>query len=105
MTRARKAALALLAAALVAAAAVAGSGAAPQQAQTVTIGWAYDASGAMAPFDGPALATARDRIRTHNRGPGFDLRLITCNTQGNKPAVAKACAARLLGQGADVMMT
>jgi branched-chain amino acid transport system substrate-binding protein len=105
MTRTRKAALALLAAALVAAAAVAGSGAAPQQAQTVTIGWAYDASGTMAPFDGPALATARDRVRTVNRGPGFNVRLLTCNTQGNKPAVAKACAARLLGQGADVIMT
>ncbi len=105
MSRVRKAGLALLAAGLVAAAAVAGTGAAPQQSGPVVIGWAYDASGAMAPFDGPALATARDRIRTHNRGPGFNLRLITCNTQGNKPAVAKACAARLLGQGADVIMT
>jgi branched-chain amino acid transport system substrate-binding protein len=84
---------------------VTGSSATPQQSGTVVIGWAYDASGAMAPFDGPALATARDRIRSVNAGPGVNLRLITCNTQGNKPAVAKSCAARLLGQGADVIMT
>jgi branched-chain amino acid transport system substrate-binding protein len=105
MTGAGKAVLALVVAALLAATVVAGSGAAPQQAGTVTIGWAYDASGAMAPFDGPALATARDRIAQINRGPGVNLRLITCNTQGNKPAVAKSCAARLLGRGAHVIMT
>jgi branched-chain amino acid transport system substrate-binding protein len=105
MIRARKAALTLLAAAVVAVAVVTGSSATPQQSGTVVIGWAYDASGAMAPFDGPALATARDRIRSVNAGPGVNLRLITCNTQGNKPAVAKSCAARLLGQGADVIMT
>jgi branched-chain amino acid transport system substrate-binding protein len=101
----RKAVLVLVGATAVAAAVVAVSSAAPQQADTVVIGWAYDASGAMAPFDGPALATARDRIRQVNRGSGVNLRLITCNTQGNKPASAKSCAARLLGQGADIIMT
>jgi branched-chain amino acid transport system substrate-binding protein len=30
---------------------------------------------------------------------------VTCDTQGNKPAIAKACAAKLLGQGVDVMFT
>jgi branched-chain amino acid transport system substrate-binding protein len=105
MIGARRAALALAAVAVVAVAAVTGSTASTQQATTVTIGWAYDASGAMAPFDGPALATARDRIRQVNRTSSIKLRLITCNTQGNKPAVAKACAARLLDQGADVIMT
>ena len=105
MTRAGKAVLALVVTTLVAAAAVAGGGAAPQQARTVTIGYAYDSIGAMAPFDGPALATARDRIAQVNRGPGVNLRLLTCNTQGNKPAVAKSCAARLLGRGADIIMT
>ena len=59
----------------------------------------------MAPFDGPALATARDRVRQVNRGSGPNLRIITCDTQGNKPATAKACAARMLGQGADVIFT
>ncbi len=105
MIRVRKAALALVAVAAVATAVVAASSASSQQAGTVTIGWAFDSSGAMAPFDGPALATARDYVRTVNRGPGVNLRINTCNTQGNKPAVAKSCAARLLGQGADVIFT
>jgi branched-chain amino acid transport system substrate-binding protein len=100
----RKAVLALASVAVVAAAAVAVSSASPQQ-DAVVIGWAFDGSGAMAPFDGPALATARDRVRQVNRGSGPDLRIITCNTQGNKPATAKSCAARLLSQGADVIFT
>jgi branched-chain amino acid transport system substrate-binding protein len=99
-----KAVLTLAVVTAVAAAAVTAGSASPQQA-TVVIGWAYDGSGAMAPFDGPALATAKDRIRQVNRGSGPNVRLITCNTQGNKAAVAKACAARLLDRGADVIMT
>ena len=105
MLRARKAVLALVVVSAVAAAAVAGGSASSQQANTVTIGWAYDGSGAMAPFDGPALATAKDHVKRVNRGPGVNLRITTCDTQGNKPATAKACAARLLGQGADVIFT
>jgi branched-chain amino acid transport system substrate-binding protein len=105
MHRARKAVTVFTVAAALAGIAVVGGSAAPEQADTVVIGWAYDASGAMAPFDGPALATARDRIGQVNRGSGPNIRLITCNTQGNKPATAKSCAARLLGQGADVIMT
>jgi len=104
MKGAGKVVLTLLVAAAVAAVAVT-AGSASSQQSTVVIGYAYDASGAMAPFDGPALATARDRIKQINRGSGVNLRLVTCNTQGNKPAVAKACAARLLGRGADVIMT
>jgi branched-chain amino acid transport system substrate-binding protein len=105
MKEARKAALAFVVVAAVAAAAVTAGSASPQQANTVVIGWAYDGTGSMAPFDGPALATARDRIRQVNRGPGLNVRLVTCNTQGNKAATAKACAARLLGRGAEVIMT
>jgi branched-chain amino acid transport system substrate-binding protein len=105
MIRASKAVLALGAAAAFAAFAVAGGTAAPQQAKTVVIGWAFDGKGAMAPFDGPALATARDRVNQVNRGSGVDLRINTCDTQGNKPATAKSCAARLLGRGADVIFT
>jgi branched-chain amino acid transport system substrate-binding protein len=82
-----------------------GSTAASQQAQTVTIGWAYDGVGAMAPYDGPALATARNYITQVNRRSSTKLRLLTCNTQNNKPTIAKACATKLLGQGADVIMT
>jgi branched-chain amino acid transport system substrate-binding protein len=100
----RKALLALAGVAAVAAASVAVSAASPQQ-DPVTIGWAFDGTGAMAPFDGPALAAARDRVRQVNRGSGPDLRITTCNTQGNKPATAKSCAARLLNQGADVIFT
>jgi branched-chain amino acid transport system substrate-binding protein len=100
----RKAVLAVAVAAAVAAVTVT-AGSASSQQNTVVIGWAYDASGAMAPFDGPALATARDRVKQVNRGSGINVRLLTCNTQGNKPAIAKACAARLLDRGADVIMT
>ena len=105
MTKVGKAALALAAVAVVAVAVVSGGSAASQQTRTVTIGWAYDGVGAMAPFDGPALATAKTRIAEVNRRNAIKLRLITCNTQGNKPAVAKACATKLLSQGADIIMT
>jgi branched-chain amino acid transport system substrate-binding protein len=104
MNAVRKAALAVLGVMGVAVVAVAVGSASPQQ-DAVVIGWAFDGSGAMAPFDGPALATARDRVSQVNRGSGPDLRIITCNTQGNKPATAKSCAARMLNQGADVIFT
>jgi branched-chain amino acid transport system substrate-binding protein len=105
MTKAGKAALVLAAAAVVGVAVVAGGTAAPQQTQTLVIGWAYDGVGNMAPFDGPALATAKSHIATINRASATKVKLLTCNTQGNKPAIAKSCAAKLLGQGADVIMT
>ena len=54
-------------------------------------------------------ARARHRPATRQAGEqrraATKLRIITCNTQGNKPAIAKSCAARLLGQGADVIFT
>src|SRR5215212_4232750 len=78
------------------------------QASKIVIGWAFDSKGAMAPFDNPALAAAKLRVAQLNaRGgvTGRKLQLKTCDTQGNKAAIAKACAARLLGQGADVMFT
>jgi branched-chain amino acid transport system substrate-binding protein len=107
MTKAGKAVLVLTAIAVVAVAVVASGTAAPQKKKTVTIGWAYDGVGAMAPFDGPALATAKTRIAQVNKlkSSPVKLKLITCNTQNNKPAIAKACATKLLGQGADIMMT
>ena len=105
MTRATKAVLVLAAASVAAVAVVAGGTAAPQQGKTVVIGWAYDGSGAMAPFDGPALATAKTRVAQMNKAGDTKLKINTCDTQGNKPAIAKACAAKLLGQGADVIFT
>jgi branched-chain amino acid transport system substrate-binding protein len=105
MTRAGKAVLVLIAVAVAAVAVIGGGTAARQQATTVVIGWAYDGVGPMAAYDGPALVTARERIKQLNRSSATKFRLITCNTQGNKPAIAKSCAARLLSQGADVIMT
>ena len=103
MKNVRRATLALVAVAVAAVAIVGGGSAAPQA--TVTIGWAYDGVGAMAAYDGPALATAKERIKAVNKTSATKLRLITCNTQGNKPAIAKACAAKLVSQGADIVMT
>lgn len=106
MTQVGRVVLALVAVAVVAVAAVTGSTASTQQRKTVTIGWAYDAVGAMAPFDGPGLATAKTRVAQVNKAQKrFRLRLISCNTQNNKAAIAKACAAKLLAQGADIIMT
>jgi branched-chain amino acid transport system substrate-binding protein len=105
MKNVRRATIALVAVAIAAVAVVGGGTAASEQARTVTIGWAYDGVGAMAPFDGPALAAAKTRISQANRTNAVKLRLITCNTQGNKPAIAKTCATKLLSQGADIVMT
>jgi len=74
----------------------------------IVIGWAFDSSGAMAPFDNPALAAAKLRISQLNARGGVlrrKIELRTCDTQGNKSDVAKACAIRLLGGGAQVIMT
>ena len=74
----------------------------------IVIGWAYDAKGQMAPFDNPALATARIRIRELNAKNGVNgrkLRLDTCDTQNNAPARAKSCARQLLAKGAHIIFT
>ena len=73
----------------------------------IVIGWAFDSKGAMAPFDGPALAAAQLRVKQVNASGGVrgrPLQIKTCDTQG-KAATAKSCAARLLGQQVDVMFT
>ena len=74
----------------------------------VVIGWAFDSTGAMAPFDGPALAAAKLRVNQINaRGGvlGRKIQLQTCDTQGNKPETAKACALQLLDQKANILFT
>src|SRR2546430_3387231 len=74
----------------------------------IIIGWAFDSKGAMAPFDNPALAAAQLRVNQWNAKGGVDgkkLQIRTCDTQGNKPAVAKACALKLLSGGANVIFT
>lgn len=74
----------------------------------IVIGWAFDSKGAMAPFDGPALAAAQIRVGQVNaRGgvKGRPLKIVTCDTQGNKPTIAKSCAAKLIGAKADIIFT
>jgi branched-chain amino acid transport system substrate-binding protein len=109
MTRRTWAALAVLVAAAVAVAAVAGSvRAASKGGAPITIGWAFDSKGNMAPFDGPALAAAKIRVNQLNaRGgvAGRSLRILTCDTNNNNPAKAKSCAASLLGQGSNIIFT
>ena len=94
--------------ALIALAATAAARTTSSKASPIVIGWAFDSKGAMAPFDNPALAAAQLRIKQWNAKGGVDgrqLEIQTCDTQGNKPAVAKACALKLLGQGANVIFT
>jgi branched-chain amino acid transport system substrate-binding protein len=74
----------------------------------IVIGWAFDSSGQMAPFDGPALAAAKIRVRQINAKGGVNgrpLRINTCDTQNNNGARAKSCALSLLGGGANVIFT
>ncbi len=84
------------------------AGSASAAPKPIVIGWAFDSKGAMAPFDNPALAAANVRVAQVNaRGgvKGRPLKIVTCDTQGNKPAIATACAAKLIGQGVDVIFT
>jgi branched-chain amino acid transport system substrate-binding protein len=112
VTRAtRWGALAAILAAAAAVAALAGTtgGHAATAAQPIVIGWAFDQKGQMAPFDDPALAAAKIRVAQINaKGGAFGgrkLQIKTCDTQNNDPAKAKACAARLLGAGANIVFT
>ena len=77
-------------------------------AKPLVIGWAYDKSGQMSPFDNPALAAAKIRIKQLNaRGgaAGHKFVIKTCDTQNNDAAKAKSCALSLLGQGASILFT
>jgi branched-chain amino acid transport system substrate-binding protein len=101
-------ALALVATVAVALAGATGGSASVAQADAIVIGWAYDSKGQMAPFDNPALAAARIKVRQLNAKNGVNgrpLRLITCDTQNNNPARAKSCARSLISQRADILFT
>ena len=94
--------------AVVALATTAAARTASPAAGPIVIGWAYDSKGAMAPFDNPALAAAQLRVKAVNAKGGVNgrkLQIRTCDTQGNKAAIAKACAVKLLSGGANVMFT
>jgi branched-chain amino acid transport system substrate-binding protein len=110
MTRITRAqiALGLVAAAALVLAATAAARTQASNASPIVIGWAFDSKGAMAPFDNPALAAAQVRVKQINAKGGVGgrpLQIETCDTQGNKPAIAKACATKLLGQGANIIFT
>jgi branched-chain amino acid transport system substrate-binding protein len=106
MTARKTGVLATLFATLAVVAAVTAATAPAAKSDPIIIGWAYDGKGNMAPFDGPALAAANVRVQQINARGGVNgrkLRIITCDTQSNNPAKAKACAAGLIGKGADIM--
>jgi branched-chain amino acid transport system substrate-binding protein len=81
------------------------AGSASAAGPPIVIGWAFDSKGNMSPFDGPALAAANVRVKQINARGGVQLKIITCDTQNNNPAKAKACALSLLGKGANVIFT
>ncbi|MGZ4371932.1 MAG: ABC transporter substrate-binding protein, partial [Gaiellaceae bacterium] len=90
MTRITRAqiALGLVAAAALVLAATAAARTPAGTASPIVIGWAFDSKGAMAPFDGPALAAAQVRVKQINAKGGVGgrpLQINTCDTQGNKP--------------------
>jgi branched-chain amino acid transport system substrate-binding protein len=100
----------LLGAAVAVAALVAttGGNAASTAKKPVVIGWAFDQAGQMAPFDNPALAAAKIRIKKINASggaAGHKFVIKTCDTQNNDPAKAKSCVLSLLGQGANIIFT
>jgi branched-chain amino acid transport system substrate-binding protein len=100
------AAAAVLALALIGSALAANNG--REAKAPIIIGWAFDGNGSMAPFDGPALAAAKLQVNALNAKGGVNGRKLliqTCDTQGNKPDVAKACALRLLGAKASIIFT
>jgi branched-chain amino acid transport system substrate-binding protein len=92
--------------AIAALAATSGGRAASSAKKPVVIGWAFDLSGQMAPFDNPALAAAKIRIKQINAkggAAGHKFVIKTCNTENNSPSKAKSCALSLLGAGADII--
>ena len=73
----------------------------------IVIGWAHDSTGAMGPFDGPALAAANLEVKKVNKKGvnGRKVVIKTCDTQGNDASAAKACADQLISQGAKIIFT
>src|SRR3954447_27078840 len=110
MTRSTRAhlALGLVAAAALVLAATAAARTQASSASPIVIGWAFDSKGSMAPFDGPALAAAQVRVKQINAKGGVGgrpLNIVTCDTQWNAPARAKACARQLLAKNPQVIFT
>jgi len=89
-----------------AAAAAAHTGSAAKKGPII-IGWAHDSTGAMGPFDGPALAAAKLEVKKVNKKGvnGRKVVIKACDTQGNDSSAAKACADQLISQGAKIIFT
>jgi len=100
---------------LVAAAALVFAAAAAARTHTaakgpIVIGWVHDdSSGPMGPFDLPALGAAQFEIKKINaKGVvGRKIKLIECvaHQKPPNPAAATACANKLIGEGAKIMLT
>jgi branched-chain amino acid transport system substrate-binding protein len=104
---ARWALLVAAAAALVFAATAAARTHSAASKKPIVIGWAHDSSGPMAPFDGPALAAAQIQIAKINKKGvlGRKIALKTCDTQKDDKTASKACADKLISQGAKIIFT
>jgi len=105
--RARWALVIVAAAALVLAAGAAARTHSAAAKKPIIIGWAHDSTGAMGPFDGPALAAAKLELKKVNKKGvnGRKVVIKTCDTQGNDSSAAKACADQLISQGAKIIFT
>ena len=105
--RARWALVIVAGAALVLAATAAARTHSAAKKKPIVIGWAHDSSGPMAPFDGPALAAAQIEIAKINKKGvmGRKIVLKTCDTQKDDPTASKACADKLISQGAKIIFT
>jgi branched-chain amino acid transport system substrate-binding protein len=107
--RARWALVVVAALALVLAATAAAKTHTATAKKPIVIGWVHDtASGAMGPFDLPALAAAKIEIAKVNKKgvDGRKIKLLQCSAQQpNGNAAATACANKLIGEGANIMFT
>jgi len=106
--RARWALVVIAAAALVFAAAAAARTHSTAKKGPIIIGWAHDDSnGPMGPFDLPALAAAQIELKKVNQKNvlGRKIVLKTCDTQKDDPTASKACADKLISEGAKIIFT
>src|SRR6476619_8295143 len=107
--RARWALVIVVGAALVLAATAAARTHSAAKKGPIVIGWVHDdSSGAMGPFDLPALAAAQLEINKVNKKgvDGRKIKLLQCTAhQPNGNAAATACANKLIGEGAKIMFT
>jgi len=82
-------------------------GSGPARADDIKIGEINSYSGLPA-FTEPyrkGWQLALEEVNAKGGVNGRRLQIATCNTQGNKPAIARSCAAKLLSQGANVIFT